>query len=88
MRFYFGLVYTMQLWNNSLEKNQCILICTDYMMFDFYVDDADCLIHYDIPADKHIFSMRFSVLQSSSKDFIVSFYILITKINKNYITFV
>lgn len=59
-------VYEMQQWNAPLEKNQRILICSDHTMIDFYVVDADCLIHYDIPSDKHIFSMRFSVLQNSN----------------------
>lgn len=36
------------------------------MLIDFYIVDADCLIHYDIPDNKHKFSMRFSVLQNSS----------------------
>jgi len=42
------------------------------MMIDFYAVDADCLIHYDILANKHEFSMRFSVLRSSSNVIIVS----------------
>jgi len=42
------------------------------MMFDFYIDNADCLIHYDIPDGKKTFSMRFSVLQDSNKMFVVS----------------
>ncbi|XP_060864055.1 putative ATP-dependent RNA helicase TDRD12 isoform X2 [Metopolophium dirhodum] len=59
-------VYTLQQWNEPLEKKQRVLICSDNMMIDFYVVDADCLIHYDIPANKQQFSIRFSVLQNSS----------------------
>ena len=72
MEFYLCLVYIMQQWNGPSQKNQRVLICTDDMMIDFYAVDADCLIHYDIPANKHKFSMRFSVLQSSSNVIIVS----------------
>lgn len=42
------------------------------MMFDFYIDSADCLIHYDIPANKGTFSLRFSVLQDLNNVYIVS----------------
>lgn len=59
-------VYTLQRWNDPLEKKRRVLICSDDMLIDFYIVDADCLIHYDIPANKHKFSMRFSVLQNSS----------------------
>ncbi|CAI6372649.1 unnamed protein product [Macrosiphum euphorbiae] len=59
-------VYTLQKWNEPLEKKHRLLICSDNMMIDFYVVDADCLIHYDIPSNKENFSMRFSVLQNSS----------------------
>lgn len=72
MWFYLCLVYTLQQWNEPLEKKQRVLICSDNMMIDFYVVDADCLIHYDIPANKHHFSTRFSVLQNSSNIIIVS----------------
>lgn len=68
-RIYFCLVYTLQRWNDPLEKEQRVLICSDDMLTDFFIVDADCLIHYDIPANKHTFSMRFSVLQSSSNVF-------------------
>ncbi|XP_015363727.1 PREDICTED: putative ATP-dependent RNA helicase TDRD12 [Diuraphis noxia] len=63
-------VYTLQQWNEPLEKNQRVLICSDNMMIDLYVVDADCLIHYDIPTDKHKFSIRFSVLDNSNNVFI------------------
>ncbi|XP_025202131.1 putative ATP-dependent RNA helicase TDRD12 [Melanaphis sacchari] len=59
-------VHTMQQWNEPLTNKQRLLICSDDMLIDFYVIDTDCLIHYDIPPDKHKFSMRFSVLQYSS----------------------
>ncbi|XP_060837177.1 putative ATP-dependent RNA helicase TDRD12 isoform X2 [Rhopalosiphum padi] len=59
-------VYTLQEWNKPLEKKQRLLICSDDMLIDFYIVDADCLIHYDIPADKHKFSIRFSFLQNSN----------------------
>lgn len=62
----------MQQWNEPLEKNQRVLICSDNMMIDLYVIDADCLIHYDIPTDKHKFSIRFSVFENSNNVFIVS----------------
>lgn len=42
------------------------------MMSDFYIDNADCLIHYDIPVNKTTFSVRFSVLQDSSNLLTVS----------------
>jgi len=64
-RLYFCLVYLLQRWYDPLEKKR-VLICSDDMLIDFYIVDADCLIHYDIPANKHNFSMRFSVLQNSS----------------------
>lgn len=67
-----SLVYTLQKWNEPLEKNQLILICSDDMMFDFYVDCADCLIHYDMPVDKQTFSVRFSVLQDPKNLLVVS----------------
>jgi len=70
--FYLCLVYTLKQWNEPLEKNQRLLICSDNMMIDLYIVDADCLIHYDIPADKHKFSIRFSVLENSNNVFIVS----------------
>lgn len=59
-------VYISQKWNKPLTKSKLVLICSDDMMFDFYIDNADCLIHYDIPADKRTFSIRFSVLQDSN----------------------
>ncbi|XP_025420540.1 putative ATP-dependent RNA helicase TDRD12 isoform X2 [Sipha flava] len=59
-------VYTLQKWDMPLAKNKLILICSDDMMFDFYIDNADCVIHYDIPIDKQKFSTRFSVLQNSN----------------------
>jgi len=71
MWFYLCLVYTLQQWNEPLEKKR-VLICSDNMMIDIYVVDADCLIHYDIPTSKHQFTMRFSVLQNSSNVMIVS----------------
>jgi len=67
----------LQQWNEPLEKNQRVLICSDDMMIDLYVVDADCLIHYDIPADKHKFSLRFSVLENSNNVFIVSLLIIV-----------
>jgi len=72
MGFYLCLVYTLQKWNEPLEKKHRVLICSDNMMIDFYVVDADCLIHYDIPSNKQHFSMRFNVLQNSSNVMIVS----------------
>lgn len=60
------LVFTIQKWNNPLVKNQRLLICSDDMLFDYYIDNADCLIHYDIPEEKQKFSVRFSVLQDSN----------------------
>lgn len=42
------------------------------MMFDFYIDSADCLIHYDVPVNKGPFSLRFSVLQDSNNIYTVS----------------
>lgn len=54
-----------------LAKTQLILICSDDMMFDFYIENADCVIHYDIPDNKQHFSTRFSVLQDSSSKLIV-----------------
>jgi len=65
-RLYFCLVHTLQRWNDTLEKKQRVLICCDDMLIDFCIVDADCLIHYDIPANKHKFSLRFSVLQNAS----------------------
>lgn len=67
------LVYTLKKWYESLANNRLVLICSDSMMFDFYIDNADCLIHYDIPASKQSFSIRFSVLQDSSNKMNVSF---------------
>lgn len=48
------------------------MICSDDLMCDCYVDNADCVIHYDIPIDKKTFSIRFSVLQDSNTMLIVS----------------
>lgn len=62
----------LQKWYSPLDKNQRIMICSDDMMSDFFIDNADCLIHYDIPVDKHTFSMRFSVLQDSNNIHIVN----------------
>lgn len=67
------LVYTLKKWNEPLANNRLVLICSDSMMFDFYIDNADCLIHYDIPEAKQSFSRRFSVLQDSSNKLVVSF---------------
>lgn len=53
-------------------KSKLILICSDDMMYDFYIDSADCLIHYDIPVDKKTFSIRFSVLQDPNNLLIVN----------------
>ncbi|VVC26106.1 Hypothetical protein CINCED_3A001557 [Cinara cedri] len=64
-----SFVYTVQKWYLPLEKNQLIFICSDEMMFDFYIDNADCLIHYDIPVEKSSFSIRFSVLQDPNNIF-------------------
>lgn len=73
-----------------LAKNKLILICSDDMMFDFYIDNADCVIHYDIPVNKQYFSTRFSVLQDSNNTLTVRFlnlnlllYILISKMINN-----
>jgi hypothetical protein len=57
------------------------------MLIDFYIIDADCLIHYDIPADKHKFSLRFSFLQNSNNVLKVSLlnYIVFNLIKKNII---
>lgn len=66
------LVYMLQEWFKPLDKNQLLMICSDDMMFDFYIDNADCLIHYDIPVNKETFSIRFSVLQDSQNLFMVS----------------
>lgn len=71
MNFLF-LVYTLTKWYEPLTKNQLIFICSDEMLFDFYIDNADCLIHYDIPVNKGIFSTRFSVLQYSNNIITVS----------------
>lgn len=49
------------------------MICSDDQMFDFYIDNADTLIHFDIPDDKRTFSIRFSVFQSSNTMFEVSY---------------
>ncbi|XP_050427955.1 putative ATP-dependent RNA helicase TDRD12 [Adelges cooleyi] len=62
-------VYVSQSWEKPLTKNKFVLICNDDMLFDFYIDSADCLIHYDMPIKKHKFSIRFSVLQVSSTNF-------------------
>jgi hypothetical protein len=69
----FFIVYTLQKWDMPLAKNKLILICSDDMMFDFYIDNADCVIHYDIPIDKQKFSTRFSVLQNSNNILTVRF---------------
>jgi len=64
----------LQDWNKPLDKSQLVMICSDDNMFDFYIDNADCLIHYDIPVDKNTFSIRFSVLQDPNNLFVVSPY--------------
>lgn len=62
----------LQKWNDPLVKNQRLLICSDDTLLDYYIDDADCLIHYDIPPEKHKFIIRFSVLHDSNTIFKVS----------------
>lgn len=62
----------LEKWNKPLDKSQLVMICSDDMMFDFYIDNADCLIHYDIPVNKETFSIRFSVLQDSNNILTVS----------------
>lgn len=73
IKFSYILDYTLKKWRIPLNypKKQIIFICNDEIMSNFYIDNADCLIHYDIPVDINTFTTRFSVLQTGS-----------TKINK------
>lgn len=72
MGLFLNLVHTVRKWNEPLVKNKRVLVCSDNLMSDFYIDNADTLIHYDIPESKKLFSSRFSVLQDSNNMFIVS----------------
>lgn len=44
------------------------------MLLDLYIDNADCLLNYDMPLKKDVFSIRFSVFQDSNTSFVVSYY--------------
>lgn len=65
-------MYLLQEWYKPLDNRQRVMICSDDVLSDYYIDNADCLIHYDIPIDKQTFSIRFSVLQDSNTMLIVS----------------
>ncbi|XP_050523372.1 putative ATP-dependent RNA helicase TDRD12 isoform X2 [Daktulosphaira vitifoliae] len=62
-------MFVSQHWEKPLSKNKYVLICNDDMLHDFYIDNADCLLHYDMPSTKDVFSIRFSVFQDSNTNF-------------------
>lgn len=68
----------MTKWNAPLEYNHRLWICSDIRLYDFYIDNADCIIHFNVPLKKEIFSIRFSVFQDSSNTLIVSIFNLTT----------
>lgn len=54
---------TVKDWQNDVDRKRCpVLFCTDYVLRDLHVYEADCLIHYSLPEHKMEFLFRFSVL--------------------------
>lgn len=66
------LGYALKKWNTPIENNHRVWICSDIRLYDFYIDNSDCIIHFNIPNKKELFSIRFSVLQDLSNTLIVS----------------